>query len=201
MTHAEHDDDLEITIAEPCSEAWEGMSGDARRRYCETCALFVHFGPALTRKQALDLVRGSSERVCMFLEFEDDGRARFKPEPVSAEVAPARGSRWIASASAALLAACARTEPAVPSLAAPPVPEASAPLEPEPCREPTPIEATVLDPLPVVIEMRQPIPPAASAEEQPRGIAGGRATVTRRIVRTGGAVAVRRVQKPPATPK
>ena len=31
-----------ITVAEPCTESWEGMSGDDRVRYCQGCRKHVY---------------------------------------------------------------------------------------------------------------------------------------------------------------
>jgi hypothetical protein len=33
---------LQIKVASPCSEKWESMRGDERRRFCEKCQLHVH---------------------------------------------------------------------------------------------------------------------------------------------------------------
>jgi hypothetical protein len=196
MTHAEHDDDLEIYIEEPCSKSWDELSGDGTRRYCAKCSLHVHFGPAFTRREALRLVQNSSERVCMTLELDAAGKPRFKPEPTPPQAASARNSHWIASASAALLAACARTQPTDSSFATPVVSEAIAPVEasePTVCHEPT-----VLDPLPVELPKRQPVPPAPPAEAEPVYVRSFGSTVVRR---SGGAVLVRRPENPPTTPK
>jgi hypothetical protein len=102
--------DRPLEIREPCRKTWESLEGGAERRYCADCSLFVHDAAALTREQALRLVRESGGRVCMRLEYDRQGNAVFRDSE-------RRLARWTLSAAAGLLAACGG-RPADPPAAA-----------------------------------------------------------------------------------
>jgi hypothetical protein len=54
-----------IRVATPCSQDWSEMSGGDKVRFCEHCALEVNNLSALSRKEAMRLVRQSEGRICV----------------------------------------------------------------------------------------------------------------------------------------
>jgi ankyrin repeat protein len=54
-----------IEVKNPCSENWDQMTGNERVRFCSHCDLHVNNISALTRKQAMRLVRESKGRICV----------------------------------------------------------------------------------------------------------------------------------------
>lgn len=54
-----------IEVATPCAEKWSEMRGTERIRFCSHCDLHVNNLSAMTRKEALKLVRESSGRICV----------------------------------------------------------------------------------------------------------------------------------------
>lgn len=73
---------LQIKVASPCSEKWESMRGDERRRFCEKCQLHVHDVRSLTEAEATELLRGASGRVCGRVFQRADGTVLTKDCPV-----------------------------------------------------------------------------------------------------------------------
>lgn len=116
-----HSNRSELTIRTPCPKRWEELSGDGRKRFCSECSLYVHNSATMTRREAEALVAGATERVCMRIECDPTGA------PVFRESRTARLSRWVATAGAALLAAChggQTTAPAAPPTTSVEVPSA-----------------------------------------------------------------------------
>jgi hypothetical protein len=54
-----------IEVKSPCSEDWNEMTGTDKVRFCGHCDLNVNNISALTRKQAMRLVRESNGRICI----------------------------------------------------------------------------------------------------------------------------------------
>ncbi|HVE59835.1 MAG TPA: ankyrin repeat domain-containing protein [Pyrinomonadaceae bacterium] len=54
-----------IEVKSPCSEDWNEMTGNEKVRFCGHCDLNVNNISALTRKQAMRLVRQSNGRICI----------------------------------------------------------------------------------------------------------------------------------------
>ncbi|MDQ3180089.1 MAG: ankyrin repeat domain-containing protein, partial [Acidobacteriota bacterium] len=54
-----------IKVKSPCSEDWNEMRGNAQVRFCSHCNLNVNNLSAMTRKEALKLVRKSEGRICV----------------------------------------------------------------------------------------------------------------------------------------
>jgi ankyrin repeat protein len=54
-----------IEVKSPCSENWDEMRGNEKVRFCAHCALEVNNISALTRKQAMRLVRQSNGKLCV----------------------------------------------------------------------------------------------------------------------------------------
>lgn len=90
-----------LDIPEPCSEDWNGLSGDERARHCKRCSKDVHNLSALTEAQIVELV--SRDNVCVSLEITREGSL------VSADAksrGPGRVGRVLMTAALTALAAC-----------------------------------------------------------------------------------------------
>lgn len=55
----------QIEVKSPCSEDWNEMTGNAEVRFCSHCNLNVNNLSALTRREALKIVRKSQGRICV----------------------------------------------------------------------------------------------------------------------------------------
>lgn len=67
-----------IRVTSPCSQDWEEMRGSDKVRFCEHCAHEVNNFSALTRKQAMRLVRESEGRICArYVKNPDTGAPIF----------------------------------------------------------------------------------------------------------------------------
>jgi len=63
-----------ISVATPCTEDWNAMTGDAKRRFCGSCRLHVHDLSAMTRDEAESLLRTAEGRTCVRFRRRPDGR-------------------------------------------------------------------------------------------------------------------------------
>ena len=54
-----------IEVKSPCSQSWEEMRGSETTRFCSHCDLNVNNLSAMTRKQALKIVRESGGAICV----------------------------------------------------------------------------------------------------------------------------------------
>jgi len=63
-----------LDVAEPCTQDWNAMTGDEKRRFCGECRLHVHDLSAMTRNEANDLLGGAEGRVCVRFYRRPDGR-------------------------------------------------------------------------------------------------------------------------------
>jgi hypothetical protein len=55
----------QIEVKNPCSEDWERMTGNDKIRFCSHCNLNVRNLSAMTRREALKIVRRSQGRICV----------------------------------------------------------------------------------------------------------------------------------------
>jgi hypothetical protein len=55
----------QIEVKNPCSEDWEQMTGNSQVRFCSHCNLNVNNLSAMTRREALKIVRKSEGRICV----------------------------------------------------------------------------------------------------------------------------------------
>lgn len=55
----------QIEVKNPCSEDWEQMTGNSQLRFCSHCNLNVNNLSAMTRREALKIVRKSKGRICV----------------------------------------------------------------------------------------------------------------------------------------
>ncbi len=63
----------DVRIASACSQRWEDMDGDEKRRHCEACGLFVHNLSAMTTPEIESLMQEATGRVCGRLFRREDG--------------------------------------------------------------------------------------------------------------------------------
>ncbi|HEX2750581.1 MAG TPA: hypothetical protein VHM91_21425 [Verrucomicrobiales bacterium] len=62
-----------LKIASPCPKQWEGMTGDAKRRYCEHCKLHVHNLSAMSKREQRKFVAEGGDRACVTYLVRPDG--------------------------------------------------------------------------------------------------------------------------------
>lgn len=71
-----------MTVASPCKESWEAMSGDARTRFCGRCRLNVYNLSDMTLDEVEDLVRRAEGRLCVRFFRRADGTVLTRDCPV-----------------------------------------------------------------------------------------------------------------------
>lgn len=100
----------QIKIAEPCHEAWDTMTGNEQKRFCESCGKHVHDLSKMSREDAEMLV-SAGPSVCVRMHVQPDGvvqTADVRPHLLDYQPASRRGffaSRWfkLAASVAAML--------------------------------------------------------------------------------------------------
>lgn len=73
---------LKLEVASPCSERWESMTGDERKRFCAKCQLHVHDLRALSEAEVVDLLSNGTGRICGRVFRRADGTVLTKDCPV-----------------------------------------------------------------------------------------------------------------------
>jgi len=98
-----------LDVKEPCTEDWDAMDGDARKRHCAVCEMSVYDLSEMSEAAAVQLL-SRPDRVCVRFYRRADGRVTSKdctPFRVRAARAVARGTlrtaARLASATLALL--------------------------------------------------------------------------------------------------
>ncbi len=71
-----------LKVASPCSQDWNAMLGDDRRRYCGECKLNVYNLSGMTRGEAENLLAGSEGRLCVRYFQRADGSVITEDCPV-----------------------------------------------------------------------------------------------------------------------
>jgi hypothetical protein len=89
-----------ILIAKPCPASWEGMTGDARVRFCGECRLNVFNLSGMSREAALALIEEKQGNLCVRLFQRQDGTLI----PENCPVGLAALKRQVGLASAAVFA-------------------------------------------------------------------------------------------------
>ena len=78
-----YDNPLEnLKIASPCSQDWNVMTGDDRKRFCGECNLNVYNLSGMTKYDAENLLRLSEGRLCVRYFQRPDGTVLTKDCPV-----------------------------------------------------------------------------------------------------------------------
>ena len=65
-----------IDVPKPCDKIWDEMIGDDVSRFCLHCEKDIYNISAMTRKEAKKLLFQSSEKVCIRMEKEANGRIK-----------------------------------------------------------------------------------------------------------------------------
>jgi hypothetical protein len=79
-----------ITIPTPCPMDWNGMSGNDRMRFCDSCGKHVYNFAAMTSSEASALIRGQEGEVCGRLSRQSGGTVITADSPLEALTAPRR---------------------------------------------------------------------------------------------------------------
>lgn len=78
----------EMVIANPCKMDWDKMHGDAKKRFCHECSLFVYDMQALDGAEQLNLVNmvKQNKKVCARLYVRTDGKVMAQNCPLGRRV-------------------------------------------------------------------------------------------------------------------
>jgi len=71
-----------LKVASPCSQDWNAMLGDSRKRYCGECKLNVYNLSGMTRAEAENLVMSAEGRLCVRFYQRPDGSVLTQDCPV-----------------------------------------------------------------------------------------------------------------------
>ncbi len=72
-------------VRKSCNESWGGMSGDERKRFCESCQRTVYNFSELTRREVERLgASAGSQGICGRISYIAEGVPVFRAEPPSA---------------------------------------------------------------------------------------------------------------------
>lgn len=164
MSKKGQEEEVELSIPEPCGASWEQMSGQGARRHCSSCDKDVHHLSMMRREDAHALLTSHKNKsLCVRYFVGADGDILFADdEPVAHE--PAGRLRAQLSGARKLLAAAMVAAPLL--LAA-----CEQPGEPAPAAQ-----------APLIIQEGQPVkvdPGAATARLQAEPARGARASSPR----------------------
>ena len=81
-----------IQVASPCNAAWDDMAGTERMRFCPLCQKTVYNLSAMTREQAVKLIRQKEGKACVRLYKRRDGTVLTSDCPVGLRGAAAHGN-------------------------------------------------------------------------------------------------------------
>lgn len=87
-----------IGVASPCSQDWNAMIGNERKRYCGECKLNVYNLSGMTRTEAESLILNAEGRLCVRFYKRADGTVLTKDCPVGWQAVKRRISRTAAAA-------------------------------------------------------------------------------------------------------
>jgi len=72
----------EVRVTSPCPVSWQDMKGDDRVRHCSMCQLAVYDLSALTRSEAENLIRETTDRLCIRVHRRPDGKVMTRDCPL-----------------------------------------------------------------------------------------------------------------------
>jgi hypothetical protein len=87
----------QLSVASPCHVAWDEMSGDERKRFCNYCKLHVYDLSAMSREEAQSFVRRSEGRTCVRFFRRTDGTILTRDCPVGLRAVRLRFTRAVAA--------------------------------------------------------------------------------------------------------
>jgi len=82
-----------LKVASPCSQDWEAMIGNDRKRFCGDCKLNVYNLSGMTRSEAENLLLNSEGRLCVRFYKRADGTVLTEDCPVGWQALKKRISR------------------------------------------------------------------------------------------------------------
>lgn len=71
-----------LKVASPCSQDWNAMIGDSRKRYCGECKLNVYNLSGMSKAEAENLILSAEGRLCVRFYKRDDGSVLTEDCPV-----------------------------------------------------------------------------------------------------------------------
>ena len=71
-----------LKVASPCSQDWNAMIGDSRKRYCGECRLNVYNLSGMSRNEAENLILSAEGRLCVRFYKRADGTVLTEDCPV-----------------------------------------------------------------------------------------------------------------------
>lgn len=86
-----------VSVASPCSQDWNTMIGNERKRYCGDCKLNVYNLSGMTRGEAENLIMNAEGRLCVRFYRRADGSVLTKDCPVGWQAIKRRVSRTAAA--------------------------------------------------------------------------------------------------------
>ena len=93
-----------ITVASPCHESWDKMTGDDRARFCNVCERPVYNLSSMTGHEIAELIReNEGKRKCVRFYRREDGTILTQDCPVGYARKRRKAVGWFAAAGAALL--------------------------------------------------------------------------------------------------
>lgn len=87
-----------VRVASPCSQNWDDMMGDERRRFCSQCNLNVYNLSGMTKWEAEKLLLETEGRLCVRFYCRSDGSVLTQDCPVGWRAVKQRVSRFVAAA-------------------------------------------------------------------------------------------------------
>jgi hypothetical protein len=94
----------DVQVASPCTANWDAMAGDDRRRFCPQCHQNVYNISAMTREQALSLLRERERTPCVRFFRRRDGTILTADCPIGIRQIAGHAWGWTAMTWAALIA-------------------------------------------------------------------------------------------------
>ena len=153
---------LRLRVASPCTEDWEGMTGNHLVRYCGKCEKNVYNLSELTTSEATRLVEQMEGRMCATFYARTDGSVLTADCPVGAR--KVRRKRQVIAAAFGALAGLfgwiARPAPAVMGDIAP-TPRVAGGIEAMPVPPVTPPTTGTVAPIRTMGEVAEPPKPEA----------------------------------------
>ena len=96
-----------ISVASPCSESWEAMTGDSTVRFCGRCSKNVYSLDTLSTDEVRELIVRKEGKLCWRFFVRKDGTVLTRDCPVGLRRVRLRASAAIAAVGALVLAVLA----------------------------------------------------------------------------------------------
>jgi hypothetical protein len=92
-----------LKVASPCSQDWEAMAGDNRRRYCGECRLNVYNLSGMSRDEAENLIQNAEGRLCVRFYQRADGSVLTENCPVGWALVKQRTKTYVTALASLVL--------------------------------------------------------------------------------------------------